>query len=110
MFNLDIAQSRFYFYFCLSLSFSSRISFANPSGDRVFSCRDFEVQLHNFKSSSIACTSLDESYYSDQCGCSELAAFIPCSLWAGGEATLLSRRKRFRCDQQHLSRGGRAST
>jgi len=46
----------------------------------------------------------------DQCGCSELEAFIPCSLWVGGEATLLSRRKRLRCDQQHLSRGVRVST
>jgi hypothetical protein len=60
-----------------------------PSGERV-SCKSFEAQLHNFESSSINCTSLndtslDESY-AEQCGCLEAEAFVPCSLCVGGEA------------------------
>ena len=54
-----------------------------PSGERV-QCESFEAQLHNFESSSIECTSLDESY-ADQCGCSESEAFIPCTLCGEGE-------------------------
>jgi hypothetical protein len=68
----------------------------NPSGELVL-CRDFEIQLHNFKSSSIECTSLDISY-SDECGCSELKRLfhVHCA-WV--ERILLSRRKRFRESQ-----------
>ena len=54
-----------------------------PSGERV-SCKSFEAQLHNFTSTSMNCTSLDESY-ADQCGCPESEAFVPCSLCGEGE-------------------------
>jgi hypothetical protein len=67
------------------------INVTNPSGQHI-SCQSFEAQLHNFKSSSIECTSLDESY-SDQCGCLEAEAFVPCSLCAGGEETPFPEKK-----------------
>ena len=51
-----------------------------PSGENV-RCDSFEAQLHNFKSNSIECTSLDESY-ADGCGCAET---VPCSLCVGGD-------------------------
>ena len=54
-----------------------------PNGENV-RCASFEAQLHNFKSDSMECTSLDESY-ADECGCSEPEAFVPCSLCVGGD-------------------------
>jgi hypothetical protein len=56
-----------------------------PSGESI-SCESFEAQLHNFESSSINCTRLDDETYADKCGCSEAEAFVPCSLCVGGEA------------------------
>jgi hypothetical protein len=54
-----------------------------PSGENVW-CDSFEAQLHNLKSGSIECASLDESY-ADACGCSEPESFVPCSLCVGGD-------------------------
>ena len=54
-----------------------------PGGENV-RCELVEAQLHDFKSSSIECTSLDESY-ADECGCSEPETSVPGSLCVGGE-------------------------
>lgn len=55
-----------------------------PSKEEV-SCRTFEAQMRSLESSNSQCLSLDP-IYAEQCGCTEVEEFIPCTLCPHGEA------------------------